>query len=343
MTFDADTPSEIIPPESEVSNHGQGGTSLASRPDSDAHELYLPDQEVPILDLEQHFSFQKIPALKDIDFDEINTRAELMHALTRNIPLNEYGLPEFIYRVDMLDPSQFKSYLETKDNGQRLTELLAAAKVQVRYDQGVPSLFNGQPVWAQLPYEGQTDFQAFTEYLELPGARLLTNIRIQTPEVTTVLLDCNYWVFRARAYDLYLATDHARRREQRILSTESNHFLIAEGLFKRIQSTLEDGKKLEELAQLPVEELVKLLGDVAKLQRVSIGLPANGATAIPRVTQIPDVSLHIRKLTEEMRPEIPEIDPNATPDADILDLIGSDPEKIRVAQELILKISVQKP
>jgi hypothetical protein len=213
----------------------------------------------------------------------------------------------------------------------------------VRYDQGVPSLFNGQPVWAQLPYEGQTDFQAFTEYLELPGARLLTNIRIQTPEVTTVLLDCNYWVFRARAYDLYLATDHARRREQRILSTESNHFLIAEGLFKRIQMTLEDGKKLEELAQLPVEELVKLLGDVAKLQRVSIGLPANGATAIPRVTQIPDVSLHIRKLTEEMRPEIPEIDPNATPDADILDLIGSDPEKIRVAQELILKISVQKP
>lgn len=287
------------------------------------------DQEVlPPLKNDQNLGFQRITALRGIDLHKITSRPELIRELQKNIPTNEFGLFQFLYRSDLLDHNAFRM---TEEQNQ-LDDMLTAARVYLSYDQGFPTLPSGLPVWTQLPDETKEAYNGFLAYLELTGVRVLTS-NLVDPILSAEWLPSYYWTFRARSYDMFRAAHHTRMREDRIIKTENCHFLESERMLTAVINALQ-GEKLDELHKLPVEDLVVLLEKLSKVQRVALGLPAMGAPTTPRTVQIPDVSLTLRQMTAEMRESTPERDEGE----EVFEGLHENPDALAAAQELILKI-----
>lgn len=119
--------------------------------------------------------------------------------LTKELPLNDYGLPVGVYRTDLLP---FHDYVRpgSKDlvvvevddsvaspsveqEGAPATEVavqehifrtagfptksLAIAFMPLQYDEGFPAFGNGGPFWSRLEYEPTDAFAAFHQYLQM--------------------------------------------------------------------------------------------------------------------------------------------------------------------------------
>ncbi|KKN19221.1 hypothetical protein LCGC14_0947900 [marine sediment metagenome] len=146
---------------------------------------------------------------------EVNVGAEAevlqvqaIKALAGELPLNDFGLPTGIYRVDLLpfhnykpthtnghalprpsevgspEPSESPSSLSPEDEARgdpslpveyRVAGFLAAslpnAFVPLQYDEGFPAFENGQAFWYQLDSEPSDIFRAFETYLQMACGR----------------------------------------------------------------------------------------------------------------------------------------------------------------------------
>lgn len=234
---------------------------------------------------------------------------ELVISLATNIPANEFGMVDHIYRADYLMPALSA---HSADDGIRIQE---RAKVPLYYADGFPTTRSGSLFWDRLDHEGSADFMLFQKYLEMSGTYGYRSIHVLAKELASThtrrtspppenifLIDVeaaksevdqadaqlsatqdhlrtlyvlNFWKERATAYDLVGYAAARRIREQRALALEDSQFIklskFADRVFKRIEGfTEEDFESVDPLTA------TKILKDLVGLQRISVGLPANG-------------------------------------------------------------------
>lgn len=257
---------------------------------------------------------QVTPIPTGSDLVKPRTKGEVFRILNTSIPLNNYHLPDHIYRVDLIGE-------DTLDLSPRDKNLvLDSASVPLTFDHGYPAIQETTPFWEQLPCEPGDAYGAYLAYLELPEKsnsdnpiRLLPIIATITKRPLDEIVDwCHmfYWHWRARAYDLFLIACHRKQREQRIMSIEGQHFKAAADLLDKVTAVA--NKKLDaELRALnedqdaetetKLKDLIGMAKDLMAVQRVSVGLPAMGPSSLqiqldgPRHATVEETYKHIAK------------------------------------------------
>jgi hypothetical protein len=287
-----------------------------------------------------------IPAsLTGIDLTKTMTRAELIFALQNNIPRNEYNLPRYLYRTDLLDPGIFhltEQEQQEIDNGENdkyqiMQASLDAAVLELTYQEGFPAFrATGAAIWSKLDFESPEDHDLFESYRSLPGARQLELLPAQHKKRTIVLFHTNYWAVRTLASDAFASVHMRRMREQRILKTDDAHFLMSERLITKLKD-VESGVNWDVLKENP-QEFVQTLERVAKLQRQSLGLVSANGSGGKAPEGVESVQSAMRRSLEQPVQSEATSAPEA---ADILKLLGDD-KLAGMAQEVILRVQ-RKP
>jgi hypothetical protein len=227
-----------------------------------------------------------------------DTKGSVFALLSRRSPLNEFGLPEYIYRADLvpLDINDSLSYSPEERHN-----FLQAATLRLSFPHGYPTIHE-EPLWSRFEWEPLDAHAAFVRFLELPETSNHENpIRILPliAEATNLPLekiidwaDTYYWFWRARAYDLFLVACLRKQREQRISSIEGAHFTLAERLLKKISDyadkrldlEIEHINSIESITELETDtklrDIVSMAIDLTRVQRVALGLPATGPIRI---------------------------------------------------------------
>lgn len=265
-------------------------------------------------------------AFRNLKTDIIITRSDLIRELTKQIPLNEYGLPIYLYRPDLLDPNIILGSMKRGENT-FVDEMMQAANVQITYEQGFPTIGHQTPMWGQLDFEPKEAFDEFLRYAELPGIRTLHCLSHTSKDILEDLFHLNYWAPRARALDMFKAAHHARLREHRIMDLEDNHFIQGEAIFNRINAAIKN-KTDEELQAMDVDKLIASLEKVARLQRSAVGLSSTKGDEAPKSTS---VEVMMRRVADEKVASVVD-------DAFDMTLLDN-PETLDMAQDLIIRIS----
>jgi hypothetical protein len=313
--------------------------------------------------------------LRAIRTDLVNDKADLLEQLTKALPLNEFDLPIYLYRPDLLDEQfilEHMNLLRTNVHSPSLqapdptatttsspaegevpnlhgeTGLITkpisysdiqahldAAIVTLSYDEGFPTLRNGTPLWQRLDFEPQDAFNAFIEYLDLGAKRSLHALILTPLEQNRQYFHTYFWAFRVRAFDLFQIATAQKQRIARMLNTEDNHYKLAEKLMGTVTSVL-DQFTTEEVKEVGFEKLVKLLDPLSKLQRISAGLPANGALSADERIAAPTTNIIMQQIAEKAPRK--QVDEDDTTDM----LYGND-EILEAAQDLILKSDKARP
>lgn len=310
--------------------------------------------------------------LRHIQYSQITSRSTLIEQLLKTIPLNECGLPLYLYRPDLLDYTQFQS-LPSQETVSDLQESLLSAMVHISYAQGFPSLSNGEPLWAQFDWESIENYIQFTEYLEQEGIRSLHTLREASTHMSVLTTSTSEfyevftlysWAFRARAFDLYQTAHKQRKRIERVMNTEDSHFELAEKMMKKVSQRISEFTDDDWEIVDPITA-TKMLSELTKVQRISIGLPANGPQTkdaappflsteqqMKRLAQagdIPEVGANNKRIvTQEDKSSIGgpssstnfglpyEVSVNDAPQE--FDLLRDRPDLVDEAQDLILRL-----
>jgi hypothetical protein len=261
------------------------------------------------------------------------TRGEKMSHLAKTIQANEYGLPLYFYRSDLIDWSKIEAY------GYIPYEEVETAAEVLDYTQGYPCLRKGSPFWTQLPHEPHNVFILFQQFLalaELEGIRLLDTLATQENMPLENLREMAFeyfWSARARSYDLFLVAAEAKKREARTRKTENTHFDAAGKLFEVALQRFNDEPDL--IKQMPAGELIDLIEKMVKIQRLSLGLTGANASTNQQMPMNPGgtVEMILRTLTKEsgLSTEAGEGVQQR------LAMLMSDPETAMKAQELVIR------
>lgn len=301
---------------------------------------------------------------------KMSVKARTMQEINEAIPTNEYGLPEYMYRADMV-PNLSAMTVQTRN------EHLEMAILDLDYRQGFPALADGEPFWGQLPCEPDEAYRAFIAYLDTPrapGQRLgmlhaknkskdsgtnrythplgPTNTN-QVPvrqlhllgtivgKPTSDLMECSYlfyWPQRVRAYDLFTIAIHKKRKEQRLMELEDDHYDMASSFIASARAQLEKMLDEPEECELKPKELIDLLSKMVQLQRISVGASPLGATngkasGEGTIPQNADLEVIMRTITQNSGVVV-----NKDTSGDTTKLLLQDPEALHQAQELIIRM-----
>lgn len=268
-----------------------------------------------------------------------NSRLHTIQQINKSIPKNNYGMPAFIYRADLI-PTDIDQL-----SGSEREEALVNATIDIQYTEGFPALPNGTPLWGQLPFEDTTAYDLFRQYMELAekyGVRRLDLLNADRPNFSReTLIEYHtyyYWAGRCKALDLFEVAAAQKMRERRILRTNDRHFLEADKILGKVLAYFnklnEDGEPIW-LKDLTPKTAMDMLDKLTKIQRVSLGMAAHGSSSgedgdAPRNAGIEMVLRTIAQKSGETESQ------NT---GNSLDLLLNDPESALIAQEMILKIN----
>lgn len=235
---------------------------------------------------------------------------------------------------------------------------IRAAYVPLCYTEGFPTL-EGVPFWIQLTFEGPEAYRCFDMYLRqgTKGARQIYTLMDNNdfPEGITnqdlhEFADLYFWSARAKSYDMFNAAHRRKERERRAISTEDEHYLLANRLMSIATCYLDEQE--EELVEMMTPKmLLEFIKTSAQLQRISSGLPANGPSNTQRtvtegVPQGESTSLEVimRSIAKESGHTIEaEVIDTSSVNRSKLQEILKDEDAIEMAQELVLKIHNPNP
>ena len=293
------------------------------------------------------------------------SKAEAVRSAMKLLPRNSFGLPEGIYRSDLIPTTFGEHHLE-------------AAFVPLTYAEGFPTLPNGLPVWAELEFEPQDAYFTFERYLRQPlggnGARQLFVLHQEiTQEATKSItaaeilkdgapnlaqlqefFDLYHWGVRAKAFDLFETAVIRRERMRRALTTEDRHFVVAQRLLDTVmgkmgidpntlQMDLLSEQAIEFWSDVTPKVAIDLLDRLTKLQRVSVGLPAGGpanqgggSSNTPDANSSMDLEVILRGIASGSAPVLDDRQQGVNK-ADLVELLA-DPKSASLAQELVLRV-----
>jgi hypothetical protein len=264
-----------------------------------------------------------------IIFREGASKAEMVRQLAERIPRNEFGLPIFFVRSDMLPTAHVTE------------EDIDAASVGLFYHEGFPTLSNGAAFWNQLPHEPREHFEIFQKYLDQAGEIGIRQIDIlsasvrKTPDELSSLLHEYFWSARSRAYDTFIVAAEAKRREHIIRKMENSHFDKASALMDKLNERFE-GEFEDWIEELNAKEAIEVMMDLAKLQRMSVGLTGQHASSTDRAsTPGTSAEVIIRRLTQTGGMTGGQSDRFQSH----LEGLLSDPENGMLLQEAIIKVT----
>lgn len=288
---------------------------------------YLPDSLQP--EVSPNEGAAQLPyVLRAINVGERPlSRWELIRELTRQIPLDDYSLPQYLYRSDLLDPSTLLSS-HVRAHPHFAQEMLDQAIVHVKWDQGFPTILREDPLWARLEFEPENAFRCFLEYASQEGIRSIHKIDHESRDLVLEWFHMYYWMPRAKALDMFRAAHHYRLRERRILDLEDNHWIEGEKIMKRLQNAISN-KTEEQLLEMDVDKLISSMERIAKIQRSAVGLSTSGGDQVqPKSTS---VEVAIKNTTQEGPRKVEEnlLDP----------ALFEDPALLSAAQDLVIKVS----
>lgn len=233
-------------------------------------------------------SFDGAPG-SDLDLDEVGPLrgsslivlpdgmrpSDIIFHLSKKIPTNQYGLPEWFYRSDLLPPAG-SGY--TQDD-------LDACAVGLLYLDGYPTLDDGRAFWTKLPHEPQEAHLLFKRYIAMAeevGIRQVDQLaedeNVELQVVQSYYREF-YWQARARAHDLFITAAESRKRQFRIRKMENTHFDKAEAIMAQLLQRFEDPDWIEELT---AKEAIESLEKLVKVQRLSVGLTGQHASSNDR-------------------------------------------------------------
>lgn len=262
-----------------------------------------------------------------------SSRGEKLQQLSETVQVNDFGLPLYYVRSDLLDWSQIDAM------GRITYEELETAVEFLDYSLGYPTLKKGSPFWSTLPHEPHQAFLLFKSFLSLDeseGIRLLDSVaqHENMPLETIQEMSKEYlWSSRARAYDLFIVAAEAKRREARTRKAEDSHFTTAGTILDTIVTRLNDAPDL--IQQMDGPELLSAMEQMIKIQRLSLGLTGANSSTLVQNPAAPGATVEVilRQLTKNSG-----LSDQAS--ADIhqrLAALMSDPDAAMKAQELIIR------
>jgi hypothetical protein len=345
---------------SEILHKGEYNTKRPITIDGEAREVGELDDDTLSLagepefaqpglrDIEEAKPVGRLPhgPLRSIDPDRLMAKWQLMEQLNSSLQLNEWDLPDYIYRADLLDHTLvadgMKRHLDptttailspTEGRSEGIQEIVAhinAARVELVYHEGFPALENGMPFWQQLPFETVEAYTAFTFYLEQGGARKMTDLIAWDLGEVKNWFHTYFWNFRVKAFDLYRSAHATRTKLTRMLSTEDDHFKLAAKLMQSLGTILEGPGFKDKLEALDADKAIGVLEKLVKVQRISVGLPANGSTTADAAKPVapPTTNIIMQQITEgHVRKE----------ETNDFDMLTEDPALVEMAQNLIIE------
>jgi len=272
----------------------------------------------------------------------ITEKASIVKYLTSTIPLNDYGLPEYIYRSDFL-PLTLDD-LDPQEKG----DALEAALTELDYSQGYPTLNNGEPFWGRLDCEPSQAYNTFLLYLELPRPsqeskvyapvrqlHILSETAATPTEELLSLSHLFYWPQRARAYDLFIAASHNKQKEQRLMNIEDSHYNKAEHYIQYATQFLDKVFQDPDGGGLKPKDAIDLLKLMLSVQRISVGASTGANAGKQSHTTPAHASLEVTLKTIAAAAGETSRQANA---GDLTKQLLEDPEMLAQAQELIIKM-----
>lgn len=216
-------------------------------------------------------------------------RGTAVQILSKQIPMNEFGLPVSYLRSDMLPYP-----LDTLCQGD-----VDVAMVKLDYVEGYPTTKKGALFWSILEHEPPEAFQLFRSFLaqaEDVGIRqleLLSNQQgIELGRVTSLYREYS-WNPRAKSHDLFQAAADRKRRELRIRRTEDSHFSAAGRLKDELLVFFNDPEWINNLSPM---EAIEALEKLMKIQRLSLGLTGQHSSSMAAPAGGESVEVIMRKI-----------------------------------------------
>ena len=266
-----------------------------------------------------------------IVFPEGASRADIVAQLSKDLPTNNFGLPIFFYRSDLL-PLHAPHLTQSDING---------AATGLFYTEGYPTLNTGKSFWNQLPHESFEAFKLFENYLDQDEEYGIRQIDLLAAakglELSNIqdLYKEYYWSYRSRAFDIFQAAAEQKRRERVIQKMENKHYDKSGALLTKLWERFEDAQWIEELN---AKEAIEAVETLIKLQRLSVGLTGQHASSSAGHTNAPGASAEVilRQITQGAT-----AGQEATGDMlrnKMLSLL-SDPTQGAILQEMILRVN----
>lgn len=301
--------------------------------------------------------------LVGLDYVKTNSRWQLIRQLAQKIPRNEFDMPVFIYRPDLLDvdrivrgiaafysqahnsgtthgptPTTITGPIEHGPQNPGMEDIQAelnAARYMLDYSQGFPTAPDGTPFWRKLSFETIDAYNAFVDYLDIGGARKLSDLIAYPQSLVHEWFHIHYWAERVRAFDQYRIVNHQKMQIQRMLQTEDSHYHMSKRYLDKLAVFLDKAEFNDD--NLSLDKAIGMMEKLVKIQRISVGLTANGEKFDQdAIRRDPSVQVVMQQITNEggggkTRDEV-EIGRK-------FDQLMSDPAALEKAQELIIQMS----
>lgn len=251
-----------------------------------------------------------------------NSRAEAVRKLIEQVPHNQYGIPTYLYRVDLI-PSNFHEM-----DAENQADIIRSAEMNVLFEEGFPTTDDGMPIWAQFQFESREDYSLFQKYLT-QTPRQLYELAMDSGIPVSQLrdkFDLNYWHARALAYDLFKTIQMESLRTQRIMELGDTHYLMANGVLKKLNLRLQE----TDFEDMESKDLIKALKDVTGMQRIALGLPVNGGVE-PQKSE--EMEMRLRRVARAHGVS----EENKRSQSNGMSLADMDADMIEMAEELIIR------
>lgn len=289
----------------------------------------------------------------------LTPKAEMFKKLNEGIPNNDYGLPTYYYRADILSPELIDPEHTSEDEQ---SDFLEAAIIDLDYSQGFPVTPTGEPFWGQLPYEPSEQYRAFIAFLELPtrgesngGPQAVRQMHVLCTQLNTdtrQILESSYlyyWQVRARAYDLFKAASHAKLKERRLMSAEDEHYNMAAQYIAWANTFLTNAFQDPESAGLKPKDVMDLMHRMIQVQRLSAGaspfsqaLNKNDTNPLPQNATLEVILRTLAQNSGLITTNTSAADAAAEQEAtqeDLTKKLLQNPEMLQQAQELIIRVN----
>lgn len=316
--------------------------------------------------------------IRHIDPATIRSRADLVGQLAKRLPLNEYSLPQYLYRPDMLDTDTVIEVLQEYYQAKRregtiayddttttmlsfppekaavrpagmsdeqlneriadVVEILTAAQLPVYYDEGFPALGNGQAIWQQFDFEPADAYNAFVLYIGQEGVRQTSKIEGYDPSLLRDYFNMYFWPIRARALEYFRTVSHQKSKIGRMMTSEEKHYRFAEKIMAKVVKYLEDVDFNDN--NITPDKAVAMFEKLVKVQRISVGLPANGESKENTgVRSVQPVNVIMQQVT---RTSAEQVGDDVSDIVEAEEILMQDAETVELAQQLIVNMQDQK-
>lgn len=289
----------------------------------------------------------------------ISLRADIFGKLSSGIPLNEFGLPKYFYRSDLIAED-----FNGNDDADKAA-ILNGAKISISYAEGYPTFPSGRPLWEQMDDEDSLDFERFNVYKSQQhtlGYRQLYLLS-RDPSIASPSIDqlnelyiLNYWSYRVKAHDLFIAALHRKMRENRLMSLENTQFMESQRFLDTLSKQMPVIFGDDRLQALTPVEAITIYERLWKIQQKALGAHsgANGKASNKNQDTNdapPNASLELTmRSVARQSGAVTVIEQtngdNADSDA-MMEMLQRDPQSVGMAQELHIRLSLgskgQKP